>query len=53
MPNEAAFDPEKGMAAGEWIQRLVETVEIQAVLIEELNQRTRHLAQAGSGVRRA
>ena len=40
MPNEASFDPERGMSAGEWIQRLVETVEIQAVLIEALNQRT-------------
>ena len=39
MPNEASFDPEKGMAAGEWIQRLVETAEIQAVLIETLNRR--------------
>ncbi len=39
MPNEVTFDPLKGLAAGEWIQRLVETVEIQAVLIEELNQR--------------
>ena len=41
MPNESAFDPESGMSAGEWIQRLVETVEIQAVLIEQLNQRTK------------
>ncbi|GEM_PF-474714 len=48
MPNEAAFDPEKGMAAGAWIQRLVETVEIQAVLIEQLNQRVK--AQEASGV---
>lgn len=39
MPNEASFDPGKGMAAGEWIQRLVETAEIQAVLIEKLNER--------------
>ncbi|WP_425410254.1 DUF2793 domain-containing protein [Hyphococcus sp.] len=43
MPNEATFDIEKGMATGEWIQRLVETVEIQAVLIEELNQRLKAL----------
>ncbi|WDI32510.1 DUF2793 domain-containing protein [Hyphococcus flavus] len=43
MPNEAAFDVEKGMAAGAWIQRLVETVEIQAVLIEELNQRIKNI----------
>lgn len=40
MPNEADFDPAQGkLSAGEWIQRLVETVEIQAVLIEQLNQR--------------
>ncbi|MHA7870775.1 MAG: DUF2793 domain-containing protein [Hyphococcus sp.] len=39
MPNEAAFDPQDGLAAGAWIQRLVETVEIQAVLIEQLNDR--------------
>ncbi len=38
MPNEASFDPEAGLPTGAWIQRLVETVEIQAVLIEELNQ---------------
>ncbi|PQA88530.1 DUF2793 domain-containing protein [Hyphococcus luteus] len=41
LPNEAAYDPENGLSSGEWIQRLVETVEIQAVLIEELNQRTK------------
>ncbi|MEL6259349.1 MAG: DUF2793 domain-containing protein [Pseudomonadota bacterium] len=39
MPNERAYDPNTGLSAGEWIQRLVETVEIQAVLIEALNQR--------------
>jgi hypothetical protein len=43
MPNEATFDPGQGMAAGEWIQRLVETVEIQAVLIEALNERVKAL----------
>ncbi len=47
MPNEAVFDPERGLAAGEWIQRLVETVEIQAVLIEELNARVKALAPRG------
>ena len=42
MPNEAAYDPVNGpLAAGEWIQRLVETVEIQAVLIETLNERVK------------
>ena len=46
MPNEAKFDIEQGMATGEWIQRLVETVEIQAVLIEQLNARTQHLEGA-------
>lgn len=44
MPNEAAFDPVNGqLTAGEWIQRLVETVEIQAVLIEQLNARVKAL----------
>ncbi len=43
MPNETVFDLEKSMAAGEWIQRLVETVEIQAVLIEQANQRLKAL----------
>lgn len=46
MPNEATFDPAAGMAAGEWIQRLVETVEIQAVLIETLNQRVKIIESA-------
>ena len=46
MPNEAHFDAERGMAAGEWIQRLVETVEIQAVLIEQLNGRIKALEAA-------
>ncbi|MEM8935470.1 MAG: DUF2793 domain-containing protein [Pseudomonadota bacterium] len=41
MPNEATYDPKKGLTTGEWIQRLVETVEIQAVLIERLNARTK------------
>lgn len=44
MPNETTFDPEQGMAAGEWIQRLIETVEIQAILIEELNTRVKAIA---------
>ena len=43
MPNETAFDPNDGLATGEWIQRLVETVEIQAVLIEQTNQRLKAL----------
>ncbi len=48
MPNEATFDPENGLSSGEWVQRLVETVEIQAVLIEELNQRLKMLETAKS-----
>lgn len=44
MPNKAHFDPVNGqLATGEWIQRLVETVEIQAVLIEQLNERVKTL----------
>jgi hypothetical protein len=43
MPNEATFDPEDGLAMGAWTQRLIETVEIQAVLIEQLNGRLKTL----------
>ena len=43
LPDEKKFDIEKGMPMGSWIQQLVETVEIQAVLIEELNQRLKAL----------
>jgi hypothetical protein len=44
MPNEAGFDPtDDKLSAGEWIQRLVETVEIQAVLIETLNRRLKQV----------
>lgn len=43
MPNEEKFDPEVGMTTGEWIQRLVETVEIQAILIEQINERLKSL----------
>ena len=39
LPNETHFDPEAGLSAGEWVQRLVETAETQAVLIETLNHR--------------
>lgn len=39
MPNEDKFDVWNGMNHGKWIQRLVETVEIQAVHIDNLNQR--------------
>jgi hypothetical protein len=41
LPNEETYDPENGLSTGEWVQRLVETVEIQAVLIEALNARTK------------
>ena len=48
MPNEADFDPVNGqLTTGEWIQRLVETAEIQAVLIEELNSRVAALTPPG------
>ncbi len=46
MPNEASFDPTEGLATGAWIQRLVETVEVQAVLIEALNQRLKIIEKA-------
>jgi len=39
MPNEVKFNVEEGMPTGEWIQRLIETVEIQAVHISQLNDR--------------
>ena len=43
MPNEERFDPEDNLAMGAWTQRLIETVEIQAVLIERLNERLKVL----------
>lgn len=43
MPNEARFDVEKGLPTGAWIQRLVETVEIQAVHIAKLHERLKAL----------
>jgi len=44
MPNEDKYDPENGaMATGKWIQRLIETVEIQAVHIDNLNERLKKL----------
>jgi len=39
MPNRDKFNPERGLSVGEWAQRLIETVEIQAVHIEKLNQK--------------
>jgi hypothetical protein len=46
MPNEEKFDPEAGMAHGKWIQRLIETVEIQAIHIAQLNDRLKVLEAA-------
>lgn len=47
LPNEAAFDAATApLSTGEWVQRLIETVEIQAVLIEALNQRLKALEGA-------
>lgn len=43
LPSETKFDPLKGMATGSWIQRLIETVEIQAVHIAALNDRLKAL----------
>lgn len=43
MPNEEKFDPVKGLPTGSWIQRLIETVEIQAVHIAKLNERLKAL----------
>jgi hypothetical protein len=37
MPNEAKY--ESKMDVGSWVQRMIETVEIQAILIEQLNQK--------------
>lgn len=43
LPNEANFDPLKGLPTGAWIQRLIETVEIQAVHIAQLHERVKAL----------
>ena len=44
LPNEATYDPiNNKLDIGSWVQRLVETVEIQAVLIEQLNQKVKIL----------
>ena len=50
LPDEAGFDVEAGLPMGDWLQRLVETVEIQAVLIEQLNARTKALEAVRSDV---
>lgn len=31
LPNEQKFDPTEGLAVGSWLQRLIETVELQAI----------------------
>lgn len=46
MPNEEKFDPEAGLSTGEWVQRLIETVEIQAVLIDKLHERLKVVESA-------
>lgn len=43
MPNEDRFNPKTGMPTGEWIQRLIETVEIQAIHISKLNDRLKEV----------
>lgn len=43
LPNEAKFDPERGLPTGAWIQRLVETAEIHAVHLDALNARVKAL----------
>lgn len=43
LPNEANYDPAKPLSTGEWLQRLVETVEIQAIHIAQLNDRVKVL----------
>ncbi len=43
LQNKAHYDPLKPMSVGECTQRLIETVEIQAVHIENLNQRLKLL----------
>jgi hypothetical protein len=46
LPNEKTFDPVKGMPTGAWIQRLVETVEIQAIHIAQIHERLKKLEAA-------
>ena len=46
LPNEVNFDPLEGMPSGSWIQRLIETAEIQAVHISTLNDRLKLLEVA-------
>ena len=50
MPNEAKYDPNNDgsgkLDMGNWVQKLIETVEIQAIHIEALNQRLKALEAA-------
>lgn len=47
LPDETNFDSVDGqLSIGDWTQRLVETVEIQAALIEKLNDRIKALESA-------
>jgi hypothetical protein len=48
MPNEDKFNPVAGMATGAWVQRLIETVEIQAVHIWKLHERLKQLERQSS-----
>ena len=43
MPNEKKFDPEQGMPAGAWIQRLLEDAEIKAVLMMKMHETNKAL----------
>lgn len=43
LPNESKFDPAEGLPTGVWIQRLIETVEIQAIHIGQLHERAKVL----------
>ncbi len=49
MPDEATFDPEAGLSTGDWVQRLLETAEIQAVLIDALHERVKALEARRGG----
>lgn len=46
LPNEANFDPQQGMPTGAWIQRLIETVETQAVHLAQLHERLKALEKS-------
>lgn len=46
LPNERNFDPRNGLSTGEWLQRLVETVELQAIHDAQLLERIVRLEQA-------